>query len=134
MVMVHPLLEFAGERFFRTRRFQAIGKGGRKRRTTATLRLTIASDRARAAPPRRVSRMEAPLPRMKPRLRGVFHEIGFYAAVALGVPLVLTAEEGRARLAATGFANCVCACFGASPLYRRPTSAPTARRWLARLD
>jgi len=78
--------------------------------------------------------MEAPLPRMKPRLRGVFHEIGFYAAVALGVPLVLTAEEGRARLAATVFATCLCACFGASALYHRPTWAPTARRWLARLD
>src|SRR6266571_4231776 len=36
---------------------------------------------------------------VKPRLRGVFHELGFYAAVALGVPLVWTAEGGRARLA-----------------------------------
>ena len=75
-----------------------------------------------------------PLPRVKPRLRGVFHEIGFYVAVAAGIPLVLTAEEGRARLAATVFAFCLAACFGASALYHRPTWAPNARLWLARLD
>ena len=75
-----------------------------------------------------------PLPRVKPRLRGVFHEIGFYMAVAAGIPLVLTAEEGRGRLAATVFAFCLAACFGASALYHRPTWAPNARLWLARLD
>ena len=37
---------------------------------------------------------------VKPRLRGVFHEVGFYAALGLGVPLALTAEPGRARLSA----------------------------------
>ena len=78
--------------------------------------------------------MDVPLPRTKPRLRGVFHEIGFYAAVGLGVPLVLTAEEGRARLSAIVFASCLAGCFGASALYHRPTWAPTARQWLARLD
>jgi hemolysin III len=78
--------------------------------------------------------MDAPLARTKPRLRGVFHEIGFYVAVGLGVPLVLTAEEGRARLSAIVFASCLAACFGASALYHRPTWAPTARQWLARLD
>jgi hypothetical protein len=29
---------------------------------------------------------------VKPRLRGVFHEIGFYAAAAIGVVMVVTAE------------------------------------------
>jgi len=79
-------------------------------------------------------RMDAPLARTKPKLRGVFHEIGFYAAVGLGVPLVLTAEEGRARLSAIVFASCLAGCFGASALYHRPTWAPSARQWLARLD
>jgi len=79
-------------------------------------------------------RMDAPVARTKPRLRGVFHEIGFYAAVGLGVPLVLTAEEGRPRLSAIVFASCLAGCFGASALYHRPTWAPTARQWLARLD
>jgi hemolysin III len=71
---------------------------------------------------------------IKPSLRGVFHELGFYAAVALGVPLVLTAERGRAQAAALIFAASLVTCFGASALYHRPTWGPTARAWLARLD
>ena len=36
---------------------------------------------------------------VKPKLRGVFHEIGFYVAAATGVALVVTADPGRARTA-----------------------------------
>jgi hemolysin III len=71
---------------------------------------------------------------VKPRLRGVFHELGFYAALGLGVALVVTAEPGRARIAAAVFAGCVAICFGASALYHRPTWRPSVRAWLARLD
>src|SRR5438094_7789015 len=76
---------------------------------------------------------EAPL-RVKPKLRGVFHEFAFFAAVLIGIPLVLTASPGKARLSAIVFAACVAACFGASALYHRPTWRPRARSWLARLD
>jgi hemolysin III len=72
--------------------------------------------------------------RVKPRLRGVFHEGAFYAAIALGVPLTVTAEPGRARLSAIVFSSCLAACFGASALYHRPTWSPRVRPWLARLD
>jgi hemolysin III len=72
--------------------------------------------------------------RVKPRLRGVFHESGFYASLALGVALVVTAEAGRARAAAAVFSACVALCFGASALYHRPTWPPHVRAWLARLD
>ena len=72
--------------------------------------------------------------RTKPTLRGVFHELGFYAALGLGAALVLTADPGRARVAAVVFASCVAACFGASALYHRPTWRPNVRSWLARLD
>jgi hemolysin III len=72
--------------------------------------------------------------RVKPKLRGVFHELGFYAAVGLGIPLVLTAEAGKPRLAALVFAVSVAACFGASALYHRPTWRPPTRARLARLD
>jgi hemolysin III len=75
----------------------------------------------------------APL-RVKPKLRGVFHEFAFFAAVAIGIPLVITAHPGKARLSAIVFASCVAACFGASALYHRPTWQPRARSWLARLD
>jgi hemolysin III len=73
-------------------------------------------------------------PLVKPALRGVFHEAGFYLAIALGIPLVLTAEPGRARIAAIVFASCLAGCFGASALYHRPTWRPKVRAWLARLD
>jgi hemolysin III len=74
------------------------------------------------------------VPRVKPKLRGVFHEFGFYAAIAFGVPLVLPADHGRARIAAIAFASCLAGCFGASALYHRPTWTPRVRSWLARLD
>jgi hemolysin III len=70
----------------------------------------------------------------KPRLRGVFHELGFYAALVAGAFLVATADAGRARLSAIVFATCLAACFGASALYHRPTWRPRPRAWLARLD
>src|SRR5690242_19331675 len=76
----------------------------------------------------------ATVPAVKPRLRGVFHELGFYASVGVGAATVLTAEPGRARIAAVVFSACVAACFGASALYHRPTWTPGVRAWLARLD
>jgi len=71
---------------------------------------------------------------MKPKLRGVFHEAGFYAALAAGAAMVVTADPGRSRAAALIFSTCVAVCFGASALYHRPTWTPRARAWLARLD
>jgi hemolysin III len=78
--------------------------------------------------------VEAAQRRVKPKLRGVFHEIGFYAAAAVGVLLVVTAEPGRARMAGAIFASCVVVCFGASAVYHRPMWRPRPRAWLARLD
>ena len=78
--------------------------------------------------------MVATAERVKPKLRGVFHELGFYAALGLGVALVLTSQDGRARTAAAIFAGCVATCFGASALYHRPTWRPAVRARLARLD
>jgi hemolysin III len=71
---------------------------------------------------------------VKPKLRGVFHEIGFYVSLGVGTAVVLSADPGRARAAAIVFAICVAACFGASALYHRPTWRPGPRAWLARID
>ena len=78
--------------------------------------------------------MENAPPLVKPKLRGVFHELGFYAAAVVGVLVVATASPGKGRLAAAIFASCVAICFGASAVYHRPTWRPRARAWLARLD
>jgi hemolysin III len=78
--------------------------------------------------------VETPRRLEKPKLRGVFHEFGFYAAAASGVALVVTAQPGKARLAGAIFAGCVVVCFGASAGYHRPMWQPRARAWLARLD
>jgi hemolysin III len=73
-------------------------------------------------------------PRVKPALRGVFHEAGFFLVLALSVPLALTAETAKALVAAIVFSACLAGCFGASALYHRPTWTPVVRSWLARLD
>lgn len=72
--------------------------------------------------------------RVKPRLRGVFHEVGFYTVLVLSIPLILTAAPGKARISAIVFSACLAGCFGASALYHRPTWTPGTRSWLARLD
>jgi hemolysin III len=73
-------------------------------------------------------------PRVKPALRGVFHEVSFFLVLVLSVPLAWSAGSGRALLAAIVFSACLAGCFGASALYHRPTWTPVVRSWLARLD
>jgi hemolysin III len=71
---------------------------------------------------------------MKPRLRGVLHQYGFFVSLACGVALILGASDGRARLAATIYAVSLSALLGTSALYHRVTWRPSARRWMRRLD
>jgi hemolysin III len=71
---------------------------------------------------------------IKPRLRGVLHECGFFVSIFCGVALILAASDGRARLAATIYAVSLSALLGTSALYHRVTWRPRARRWMRRLD
>jgi hemolysin III len=73
-------------------------------------------------------------PRVKPRLRGLSHEIAFYLALPLGVALVLEPDTGRGRAAAIVFAASVAAMFGASGLYHRVDWPEARRLWMRRLD
>src|SRR5207253_1085568 len=83
----------------------------------------------------RASRARDPSPRLaRPRLRGVFHEWCFYAAIPLGISFGLIAETTRGRIAAAVFAAAVVVMFGASALYHRVTWSPSLRPWLRRLD
>jgi hemolysin III len=76
----------------------------------------------------------APVP-LKPRLRGVSHQVAFFVAVALGAALVLSAPAGRATVTALVYAAGVCGLFGISALYhRRNWATARARAWMRRLD
>jgi hemolysin III len=72
---------------------------------------------------------------LRPRLRGVFHEWAFFAALAAGAMLVVLAEGGLAMLSSWVYAAALAAMFGASALYHRFPWRTTARRlWARRLD
>jgi hemolysin III len=71
---------------------------------------------------------------IKPRLRGVLHEYGFFVSLLCGVALILAASGGKARLAATIYAMAVSGLLGTSALYHRVTWRPATRRWMRRLD
>jgi hemolysin III len=71
---------------------------------------------------------------VKPRLRGVLHQQGFFVSLALGVVLVAAASTQRAIVAASIFAVSVSGLLGVSALYHRVNWSATARRWMRRLD
>ena len=71
----------------------------------------------------------------KPRLRGVFHQWAFFAAVAAGIVLVLLADGLREQLATWVYAAALAAMFGASAVYHRVDwRTPARRAWARRLD
>jgi hemolysin III len=78
--------------------------------------------------------MAHPEVRMKPRLRGVFHQYAFFVSLGSGVLLVLLAATTRASVAAAVYAASVSALFGVSALYHRVTWSGPARRRMRRLD
>ena len=75
-----------------------------------------------------------PEQRVKPRLRGVFHQYAFFVSLASGALLVLLAATARASVAAAIYAASVSALFGVSALYHRVTWTGPARRRMRRLD
>src|SRR3954471_11107841 len=70
---------------------------------------------------------------VKPRLRGVSHELAFFAALGAGAVLVAVAPAG-ARVAAAVYGVSLATMLGVSALYHRPTWAPGPRTWMRRLD
>jgi hemolysin III len=71
---------------------------------------------------------------LRPRLRGVFHQWAFVAAVAGGIVLVVLADGPREILSSWVYAGALAAMFGASALYHRFTWSQPTRLWLRRLD
>ena len=71
----------------------------------------------------------------RPRLRGVFHQYAFFAAIVAGAGLVLVADTGREQLAMWIYAVALASMFGVSALYHRVTwRSAGARKWMRRLD
>lgn len=71
---------------------------------------------------------------IKPRLRGVSHGVAFVVAVVLGVRLVASLAEPRARLGCGAYCASVALLFGVSAAYHIPTWSPAARAWWRRAD
>jgi hemolysin III len=72
---------------------------------------------------------------LRPRLRGVFHEWAFFAALAAGAMLVVLADGALATFSAWVYAVALAAMFGASALYHRvPWRSAAKRVWARRLD
>jgi hemolysin III len=71
---------------------------------------------------------------MKPRLRGVSHEIAFYVSIVAVALLVLGAPSARASVASVIYGATLATLFGVSALYHRPTWAPGPRQIMRRLD
>jgi hemolysin III len=72
---------------------------------------------------------------VKPRLRGVFHQWTFFAAVVAGAVLVLVAPAGQATVATAIYAVTVIGLFGVSAVYHRVNwGSVRARMWMRRLD
>ena len=70
-----------------------------------------------------------------PRLRGVFHQYAFFAAVVAGVVLVVLADGYVERFAVWVYAVALAAMLGASALYHRfPWRTASARLRARRLD
>lgn len=67
-------------------------------------------------------------------LRGVFHQVGFSAALVAGTLLIVGADGARRHVAAAVFAGAVAGCFGVSALYHRITWTPGLRLWMRRVD
>lgn len=74
---------------------------------------------------------EAPV---KPRLRGVSHQVAFFFAIVIGPLLVVSTSGTRARALVAVYGLCLAGLFGVSALFHRVTWAPAARRRMRRLD
>lgn len=81
-----------------------------------------------------IAAVGGPEVRVKPRLRGVFHQYAFFVSLGSGALLVLLAATTRASLAVAVYAASVSVLFGVSALYHRVTWTAPARRRMRRLD
>lgn len=71
---------------------------------------------------------------MKPRLRGVSHEVAFFVSPVVWVALLTAAPTPGARVAVAVYAAALTGLFGVSALLHRRHWSPRARLWMRRAD
>ena len=71
---------------------------------------------------------------VKPRLRGVFHEVAFFGSLATGVSLIWAAPTAGSKAIMAVYALAITSLFGVSALFHRHTWGPVGRRRMRRLD
>jgi hemolysin III len=74
------------------------------------------------------------LPFLKPRLRGVVHEVAFCSWLTVGVVLVVASPNPWARTAVAIYAVCMAFMLGASALLHRGNWSPRTEHLLGTLD
>lgn len=72
--------------------------------------------------------------RVKPRFRGVSHQVAFFAAIGACAALVLVASGTSFVTVAVIYGTTLITLFGISALYHRPMWSPRARELMRRLD
>jgi hemolysin III len=80
-----------------------------------------------------VQQSEADEP-VKPRLRGVFHQVAFFVSLVSGAALVVAAPTTGSALVMAVYAVSVSLLFGVSALFHRHTWGPVGRRRMRRAD
>jgi hemolysin III len=71
---------------------------------------------------------------VKPRLRGVFHEVAFFVSLVSGTALVIAAPTTGSALVMAVYAVSVSLLFGVSALFHRHSWGPVGRRRMRRAD
>lgn len=71
---------------------------------------------------------------VKPRLRGVLHEVAFFLSLGSGTALVWVAPTAGSKLVMLLYAASLSALFGVSALFHRHTWGPGGRRRMRRAD
>lgn len=71
---------------------------------------------------------------VKPRLRGVFHQVAFVVSLMTGTALIVMAPTAGSKLVMAVYAVSISALFGVSALFHRHTWGPVGRRRMRRAD
>lgn len=110
------------------------GSAPRRRRHTAKVAVVSTPTPIADAVDQTAEVARAAVAFVRPRLRGVFHELAFPVSLLGGAWAVLHANPGTARTATAIYAASLSACLGVSALYHRGRWSTRVRAWLRRLD